>query len=69
MITTGDKLREIDREIGMRRHHYPKLIEQGKMSVNEARLRIVVMEAIAADYRITLESEPKPQLNLFDTTR
>ena len=49
------KLKEIEREIGMRRKVYPGLIGR-KMKQDEANMLIAIMEAIAADYRERIRS-------------
>lgn len=49
-ITATDKLREINRELGQRRHVYPRRIAAGKMTQQAADRQIAIMEAIRADY-------------------
>ena len=55
------KLRELDREIGYRRHVFPKLIAQGRMKQDDADRRIAIMEEIADDYRAKVREE-QPEL-------
>lgn len=52
-----DKLAELRRELGYRRHVYPKLIEEGRLSQATADRQLALLEAITADYEI----QPWPQ--------
>jgi hypothetical protein len=49
-VPTAAKVRELQRELGIRRAFYPKLIERGKLGQEEASYRIEVLDAILADY-------------------
>jgi hypothetical protein len=48
MFTTEDKLREVERELKMRRRLYPHWIEIGKIDASDAKRRIDILAAIAA---------------------
>lgn len=50
-VPTAAKLAELRRELGIRKHFYPKLVGRGELAPNEAAWRIEVMEAIIADYQ------------------
>jgi hypothetical protein len=51
MITDEDKLKCLEREIGMRKSVYPRWVYAGKMTQDQADREIACMEAIADDYR------------------
>jgi hypothetical protein len=57
MFTTEDKLREVERELKLRRRLYPHWIEIGKIEAGDAKRRIEVMQAIAADDEKQAQSE------------
>jgi hypothetical protein len=57
MFTAEDKLREIERELKLRRRLYPHWIEIGKIEAGDAKRRIEVMQAIADDYERQAKSE------------
>ena len=44
--TIDDQIKEISREIGMRRSVYPRQIELGKMSKSKANEKIAIMESV-----------------------
>ena len=50
MISNADKLKELNRELAMRRRLYPKWVADGSIEQAAANRRIEVMEAIAEDY-------------------
>lgn len=50
IITWGDKLHCIERELGMRKRVYPRLVADGKMTQDKAAREIAIMEAIRAEY-------------------
>ena len=52
-----DKLACIERELGWRHKVYPRRIEQGKMTANQAAREIAIMQAIAADLRSKAQRE------------
>lgn len=51
MISAADKLKAVEREIGLRRRVYPGRVALGRMSPWAAQAQIEIMEAIADDYR------------------
>lgn len=57
MITAEDKLREVERELKLRRRFYPHWIEIGKIDASDARRQIEILEAIAEDYEWQAKSE------------
>ena len=48
--TNDEKLKEIAREIAMRRNVYPKWIASGRLKPEAADRQIAIMVAIAKDY-------------------
>lgn len=56
-FSTGEKLKEVLRELNMRRHVYPQLVGRGKLRQEEANRRINILEEIAADLRKVEASE------------
>ncbi len=44
------KLREVEREIAMRKRLYPRWVRDGRITAEQAHRAIGIMEAIAADY-------------------
>lgn len=46
-IPYGEQLREVRREIALRKRVYPRWIEQGKVSKQGADRKIAIMEAVA----------------------
>lgn len=56
-FTAQDKLDCIQREIGKRKHVYPRLVSEGKLSQSKATREIACMEAIAADLAPMAEKE------------
>jgi hypothetical protein len=57
VIAAEDKLREIERELKLRRRLYPHWIEIGKIEAGDAKRRIEVMQAIADDYEKQAQTE------------
>jgi hypothetical protein len=57
VIAAEDKLREVERELKLRRRLYPHWIEIGKIEAGDAKRRIEVMQAIADDYEKQAQSE------------
>ena len=57
MFTAEDKLREIERELKLRRRLYPHWIEIGKIDASDAKRQIEIMAAIAADYEKQAQTE------------
>jgi cell fate (sporulation/competence/biofilm development) regulator YlbF (YheA/YmcA/DUF963 family) len=52
--TDADKLKEIEREIAMRRKIYPSWIAQNRLSYAAAERQLKILEAIAEDYRLVV---------------
>lgn len=50
-VPTAAKVKELLRELAMRRNVYPDMVARGALAGKEADWRIEVMEAILADYR------------------
>lgn len=63
-MTTQEKLKEILRELKMRKDVYPRWVLQGRIKQEVADKRIKAMEEIAEDYKQKLISEDK-QVVLF----
>jgi hypothetical protein len=55
--TAQDKLACIERELRYRLRVYPRRVAEGKMSEQQMRREISIMEAIAADLRGNAERE------------
>jgi hypothetical protein len=56
-ISASDKLHCAERELKYRYRVYPRLVEQGKMTVRTMNREIALMEEIAADLREKAEAE------------
>lgn len=56
-FTNEQKATEARRESHMRRRVYEKRVADGKMSPNDARRQIAIMEEIAAEYQARAHSE------------
>jgi hypothetical protein len=56
-FTTADKHRAVMRELGFRRHVYPRRVAEGKMSQQQADEQVAVFEAILLDYAKLMEGE------------
>ena len=55
-FTAEQKHREIVRELKLRQRVYPRWVEAGKLSINDARRQIEIMTEIAQDYeKLTLQ--------------
>ncbi len=50
--SAAEILKEVQREIKMRRKVYPGLIVRRSLSIGEAEQRIAIMQQIAEDYRV-----------------
>lgn len=50
-ISIDEKIGHLEREVGMRRSVYPRLVVLRKMGKEKADRGIAVMEAILADYK------------------
>ena len=58
-ITTTEIIKEIQRELNMRKRVYPNWILQERIKENIANRRIKIMEKILEDYKQKLISEDK----------
>ena len=63
-ITTNDKIKEIERELKMRKDVFPRLVLQGKISQSIVDKRIKIMEEILKDYKEKAKQEDK-QMSLL----
>jgi hypothetical protein len=50
-VPTAAKVRELQRELALRRSFYPKLVASGKLDQKEADWRLEILEAILDDYK------------------
>lgn len=50
MYSRDQKLREVEREVQMRKRLYPRWVREGRMTAEQADRAIGIMEAVAADY-------------------
>ena len=64
MSTTEEKMKEIQREINMRKRVFPTWVLQGRITQQVADKRIKIMEDIFEDYKIKKEQEDK-QMSLL----
>ena len=58
-ITTADIVKEIQREINMRKRVFPTWVLQGRIKQEVADKRIRIMEMVLEDYQNKLASEDK----------
>jgi hypothetical protein len=58
-VTTGEKLKEVQRELAMRRPVYDRAVKEGTMTVQQAGRRLGIMRAIVNDYRALLGLPPE----------
>lgn len=58
-MTTEDKIKEIQRELNMRKKVFPTWVLQGRLKQDIAEKRIKIFEEILADYKQKLISENK----------
>ncbi len=49
-VRLHDKIQEIERELELRRKVYPRWVQAGKISQEQAHRQIIVLEAIYNDY-------------------
>ena len=61
-FTATEKLREVERELAVRKHVYPRSVIRGRLSQKHADHRVGVLEAIAADYRAQIAADGAPLL-------
>lgn len=59
MVTTEDIIKEIQRELNMRKRVFPTWVLQGRLKENIADKRIKIMEQILEDYKQKIISENK----------
>lgn len=59
MTTTQEKIKEIERELNMRKKHFPTWILKGRIKEEVANKRIKIMEEILADYKEKAKEEDK----------
>ena len=57
MFTAEEKYQEVMRELKLRRRLYPHWVEIGKLDASDAKRRIDVLQAIAADYEEQTQKE------------
>jgi hypothetical protein len=57
VIAAEDKLREIERELKLRRRLYPHWIEIGKIEAGDAKRQIDILVEIADDYEKQAQTE------------
>jgi hypothetical protein len=55
--TTEQKWKCVERELKMRVHVYPRLVDSGKMTYEKAALEIGLMREICDDYKAMTERE------------
>lgn len=56
-FTAQQKLACLERELRLRKQHYPRWIKNGTLTASDAKWEIDVMTAIVRDYRMMLASE------------
>lgn len=59
-VPTVSKIKELERELALRRAYYPQRVTAKKLDENEAAWRITVLESILDDYRKLQRKEPQP---------
>lgn len=64
IITTNEKIKEIERELKMRQEVFSRMVLQGKLSQSIADKRIKIMEEILKDYKEKAKQEDK-QMSLL----
>ena len=64
MATTTEKLKEVMRELKMRKDVYPRWVLQGRIKQEAADKRIKIMEEIVKDYQEKAKEEDK-QMSLL----
>lgn len=58
-ITLDQMLREVGRELGLRRSRYPQWVQRRQMTIDEANSRIACMSALYAKLKRELQ-QPQP---------
>lgn len=64
MATTQEKIKEIERELKMRKKVFPTWVLQGRVKQDVANKRIEIMEEILKDYQEKAKEEDK-QMSLL----
>lgn len=64
MTTTEEKMKEIQRELNMRKRVFPTWVLQGRITQQVADKRIKIMEEILKDYQEKAKEEDK-QMSLL----
>jgi len=59
--TDAEKLKEIEREITIRKKIYPSWVAQNRLSYAAAEKQLAILQAIAEDYRMSVN-----QKDMFD---
>jgi len=55
--TDAEKLKEIEREITIRRKIYPSWVAQNRLSYAAAEKQLAILQAIAEDYRTSVNQK------------
>lgn len=64
MVATKEKIKEIERELKMRKKVFPRWVLQGRIKQEAADKRIKIMEEIVKDYQEKAKEEDK-QMSLL----
>jgi len=56
-ITLAEQIKCIEREIGYRKRVYPRLVDQGRMKLDQSDYQIAAMEAVLATLRDAAKAE------------
>lgn len=59
MATTEEKIKEVQRELNMRKRVFPTWVLQGRIKEDVANKRIKIVEEILADYQEKAKQEDK----------
>lgn len=51
MYTDDEKLKEIERELQMRKRYYPAMVAKGSLSNEQQVRQIAILNEVAEDYR------------------
>jgi hypothetical protein len=60
-VSAREKYLEAKREAALRRRVYPRWVEAGKIKMHQAELQILIMDAIAEDYRLKAEHDEREE--------
>ncbi len=58
-FTNAAKLKEVERELALRRNVYPAMVRGGRMKQEEMDRRIAILEAVAKDYQTAIAWEER----------